>query len=62
MDKSNSNQRKQSKLYRDNFGATFRSAEEEELLSTCCGAEPYDDTDICSDCREHADFEAWEDD
>jgi hypothetical protein len=24
--------------------------------SECCGAERWNDTDICSDCREHADF------
>lgn len=22
-------------------------------MSVCCGAKIYDDTDICSDCREH---------
>ena len=30
---------------------------EEERLSTCCGCEEIDDSDICSGCKEHADFE-----
>ena len=30
--------------------------EEEESLSDCCGASNWLDTDICSDCKEHADF------
>ena len=25
--------------------------------SDCCGAEPLWETDICSSCREHADFD-----
>ena len=34
----------------------------EELLNTdeqsdCCGADRWNDTDICNECREHADFE-----
>ena len=24
--------------------------------SNCCGAPPYYDTDLCSDCKEHAEF------
>jgi len=24
--------------------------------SDCCGADRWNDTDICSECREHADF------
>lgn len=28
-----------------------------EELSTCCDAERYLETDLCSDCKEHADFE-----
>ncbi len=24
--------------------------------SDCCGADRWNDTDICNDCREHADF------
>ena len=31
-------------------------------VSTCCGAQRYDDHDLCIDCGEHADFEyegAW---
>ncbi len=27
-----------------------------ELESNCCGALPLWETDICSDCREHAEF------
>ena len=23
------------------------------MVSNCCGASVYDDTDICSDCKEH---------
>ena len=26
-------------------------------ISNCCGARPLYETDICSDCKEHADFE-----
>ncbi len=26
-------------------------------LSNCCGALPYRETDLCSKCKEHADFE-----
>jgi hypothetical protein len=30
-------------------------------LSTCCGAKPwFDESDICSCCKEHADFEYWQ--
>jgi len=29
--------------------------------SDCCGALPYYDTDLCSDCKEHADFNLQED-
>lgn len=25
-------------------------------LSNCCGASRWGETDICSDCKEHADF------
>jgi len=28
-----------------------------EDYSDCCTAKRWNDTDICSDCREHADFE-----
>ena len=32
-----------------------------EELSNCCGASRwYDESDICSDCKEHADFEEIE--
>ena len=28
-----------------------------EIVSNCCGAPRWlDETDICSDCKEHADF------
>lgn len=27
------------------------------MISNCCGARPLYETDICSDCKEHADFE-----
>ncbi|MEN8251699.1 MAG: hypothetical protein ABFS32_22460 [Bacteroidota bacterium] len=27
------------------------------LVSTCCGAEAWNETDLCSACKEHADFE-----
>jgi len=27
-----------------------------EELSNCCGASRWCDTDICSDCKEHAEF------
>lgn len=27
-----------------------------EELSECCGASRWGETDICSDCKEHADF------
>jgi len=30
-----------------------RDYEDEESLSECCGAEIIDDTDFCSECREH---------
>ena len=26
-------------------------------VSNCCGAKPYGETDLCSKCKEHADFE-----
>lgn len=26
------------------------------LESNCCGANPWYETDICSECKEHADF------
>jgi len=32
-----------------------------EESSNCCGASRWFDTDICSDCKEHADFEPDED-
>jgi len=28
----------------------------EVLLSECCGSPPWFETDLCSSCREHADF------
>jgi len=31
-----------------------------ELHSNCCGARAWFETDICSDCKEHADFEIVE--
>ena len=31
-----------------------------ELQSNCCGARAWFETDICSDCKEHADFEIVE--
>ena len=34
-----------------------RYLEAEERLSTCCGCEEIDDSDICEFCKEHADFE-----
>ena len=34
----------------------YTKEEEEEDLSDCCGASNWLDTDICSDCKEHADF------
>jgi hypothetical protein len=27
-----------------------------EELSNCCGASRWGETDVCSDCKEHADF------
>jgi hypothetical protein len=27
-----------------------------EEFSNCCGASRWGETDICSDCKEHADF------
>ena len=27
------------------------------MISNCCGARPLYETDICSDCKEHAEFE-----
>ena len=32
-----------------------------EELSNCCGASRWGETDICSDCKAHADFEPDED-
>jgi len=32
-----------------------------ENLSNCCGARMYDDSDICSDCKEHCGVEGEED-
>ena len=30
---------------------------DEERLSNCCGAPPlYDESDLCSDCKEHTEF------
>ena len=26
------------------------------IISECCGSIPWNDTDICSECKEHADF------
>ena len=31
----------------------FMASEEEEELSACCGAPFYDDTDFCTNCKEH---------
>ena len=31
------------------------------LVSECCGSIPWNDTDICAECKEHADFIAWSD-
>lgn len=31
------------------------------LESNCCGSPPWNETDLCSDCKEHADFELVED-
>ena len=34
---------------------------QDEEFSNCCGAGRWmDDTDICADCKEHADFEDGE--
>ena len=27
-----------------------------EVVSDCCGASPLWETDLCSECREHAEF------
>ena len=27
-----------------------------EALSDCCGAPPWGETDLCAECKEHADF------
>lgn len=37
-------------------GQSHDEAEDECLLSGCCGAPPVGETDLCSACREHADF------
>ena len=31
-------------------------------VSNCCGSIPWNDTDICAECKEHADFhhDFWE--
>ena len=34
---------------------TYKDTQEENL-SNCCGASNWLDMDICSDCKEHADF------
>ena len=28
-----------------------------EIVSNCCGAPPLWETDLCSDCKEHAEFD-----
>ena len=33
-----------------------------EYLSTCCGSSPHRDSDLCSSCFEHADFDYGEED
>ena len=33
---------------------------QDEEFSNCCGAARWGETDICSDCQEHADFEEEE--
>lgn len=33
---------------------------QDEEFSNCCGAARWGETDICSDCKEHADFEEEE--
>ena len=33
---------------------------QDEEFSNCCGAARWGETDICSDCQEHADFEDGE--
>ena len=30
------------------------------MISNCCNAEDWNGTGLCSDCKEHADFEEWE--
>ena len=49
-----------SSLYADDeteVSGTHHLEGEEERLSTCCGYEEIDDSDICEFCKEHADFE-----
>ena len=29
-------------------------------VSDCCGAEIYENTDICSDCKEHCGVQEWD--
>jgi predicted amidophosphoribosyltransferase len=31
----------------------------EGTISNCCGAKMYEETDICSECKEHADVEEY---
>ncbi len=38
---------------KDNIVCTSEEADEEEELSRCCGAPLYEDTDICTECKEH---------
>ena len=38
------------------------SSIDDEPLSTCCSASSWLETDICSECKEHADFETGEQD
>ena len=33
-----------------------------ELMSNCCGASPLWESDLCSDCKEHADFSPYDED
>ena len=35
--------------------------EDYEELSDCCGATIYDDTDVCSECKEHCGVQEWDD-
>jgi hypothetical protein len=40
----------------------YEEEEERIEVSDCCGADIIENTDLCSDCKEHCGVQEWDDD